>query len=286
MAPKVVGTGPIDPKISAQFSKAQASLIWPGLDYIVRAYMTRQGAGSSRTSYPFQLYPPKRGFDTGTFSTSMMNRVIRAYAELQPKTKAGGQFILDVYELRAAAFAARVTRRLHRLQIVKPRKKGRGTLPPSDRSKRILAKQAAATQRVVRYLERLMKRANRRFIRSATQNQFRALSKEWQSHLRWMQFNLAYFKPAASLMKSLRPFYQNQINCLVRMAEQAISDRRLQLPSAKSLRHTIRLFLNYSRRGRIGRYDLPYMLKNSDSPFARTRLFEFLEPRLYLKRAS
>lgn len=284
MAQQVSSAGSI--AIEIGLSKAQIAKIWPGLDFIARSYMTRQRTGRSPASYPFQIYPMPRGFDSGTFSTPMMDRLFRLREQLLPKAKTGGQFTLDAFQLRAAAFAARVTRRLKRMQIVKPRKKGASTLPTSDREKRILTKQAKETQRTIRHLERVMKSAVRRFMKEATPAEFRALSEEWQSHLRWMKFRLTFFKHIGKFSKSIRYLYQDQISCLIQMAERAILDRRFQLPSAKSLRHAIRVFLNYSRRARVGPYDHVYILRNSESPAARARLFEFLEPQLYLRRAS
>ncbi len=286
MAPNGAGTGPTDPKIPVRLSKAQIARIWPGLSCIVRAYTARSSGLDITTSYPFRMYPLPRGFDSGSFSQQLMDRILAFRAELQRKSKTGGRFRLDSFDLRAAAFSARITGKLGRMRVLKPRKKGAGTLPPSAHERQILAKQFKATQTIVRELERFTKRANRRFIKTASQNEFKALSREWQSHLRWMRFRLVYFKPIRKFLKSLRPRYQDQIDRLVWMAERAIKDRKFQPPSAKSLRHEIRLFVNYCRRGRIPRYHHRYMLENSESPGARARLFEFLEPRLYLRKAS
>jgi hypothetical protein len=284
MAPSVPGAN--STSIRVQLSKAQIALIQPGLDFVLRAYQTQQIAGQALTAYPFRMYPLPRGFDSGEFSQAMMDRISRLRMKLQRKAQLGGRSEVDAFELRAAAFAVRITLKLQRIRVRKTRKSMETTEQHFNYEKGELEKQAARKRRVTRYLEQLMKRANRRFMRAATPGAFQALSEEWRLHLRWMQFNLTYFKPIASHTTSLRLWYQNEINRLVRMAERAISDRRLQLPSEKSLRYAIRQFLSSSRRGRIGRYDHVYILKNSDSPFARTKLFEFLEPRLYLRRAS
>jgi hypothetical protein len=54
----------------------------------------------------------------------------------------------------------------------------------------------------IHVLERYVKRAKRRFMLSAAEDEFRKLPKEWQSHLRWIQFRLNYFKPWSSCLAS------------------------------------------------------------------------------------
>jgi len=55
MAPDVAGRDPTDPRIKVQFSIAQAAIVSPGLDFIVRAYQTRQIAGPLVTAYPLRI---------------------------------------------------------------------------------------------------------------------------------------------------------------------------------------------------------------------------------------
>ena len=285
MAPEAAGDNPSG--ITVEFSKGQIALIWPGLAYIVGAYQMRLQGGTTPTSYPFVMYPPPPGFDSGIFSQPMMDRIISLHRALQPKKNAGGRFQLDSFELRAAAFSARTALRLRRDRARKGRKARTRSQYGSSSEKRAIARQALLTGRLIPILERYMKRASRRFISTASGNEFRKLSKEWQSHLRWIQFRLSYFTPMSKFFGvSMRKRYQEHIELLVKMAKDAILIRRYRLPSAPSLRHAIRRFLADSRRGRIGTYNHVYMIDHTASAVAKAKLFEYIEPRLYLERAS
>jgi hypothetical protein len=256
------------------------SIIWPGLDHIVRAFLTREMAGESLTAYPFRIQPLPPGFDSGNFSPSMADRIRRLWAKLQPLLKTGGRVRMDSFELRAAVLSARITLTLERVLVRKARKRGTRTkvrLPPS---KKAMQKLEQRKRSVIETLERYMKRANRRFLAQASRNEFKALSKEWQSHLRWIRFHLAYFKPFRPSGPGLRKRQRETIDRLVKMATLAIEDQGFELPDPGELRHVIRLFVRYSRRGRRDLKHHRYMLANKDRFFARDELFRFLKPRL------
>ena len=51
------------------------SLIWPGLDFIVKAYATWRDKKRAPFQYPFQLYPPPPKFDRGVYASAAMNLV-------------------------------------------------------------------------------------------------------------------------------------------------------------------------------------------------------------------
>ena len=285
MAPEAAADNPN--AVTVELSKGQLALIWPGLAYIVSAYQMERQGGTTPTSYPFVMYPPRRGFDSGTFSQPMMDRIISLLRALQPKVNAGGRFQLDSFELRAAAFAARTTLRLRRVRAREGRKARTRSQYGSNSEKRAIARQALRTGRLIPTLERYMKRAKRRFMLTASEDEFRKLSKEWQSHLRWIQFRLTYFKPWSTFFGvPMRKRYQQHIELLVKMAKDAIEVRRLKQPPAKDLRRVIRRFSADSHRGRIGNYDHVYMVTHSDSAVAKAKLFEYIEPRLYLERVS
>lgn len=67
-----------------------------------------------------------------------------------------------------------------------------------------IEKLETSTKPVIRTLERLMKRANRQFLKVSPWT-FESCSKEWRWHLRWIRFHLAYFNPP-SIPGSLRRF--------------------------------------------------------------------------------
>jgi len=272
--------------IAVRFSKSQMAIIWPGLAFVLSAYRMRQQNGTVPTAYPFRVNPLPRDFDSGTFSSSMMEQFSLLSAKLKPRRGTGGSLSLTVFDLRAAAFSARTTVKLHRMIIREGKHSKDGAKRRSDDDRRKVQKEAKTRKNVVKALEHYMKRATRRFLAVRTPDEFRALSKEWQSHLRWIQFHLTYFKSTRIFLSPMRRTYQTSINQLVKMAEKAILVRKYQLPDPASLRHVIRLFVSYSRRARIGQYHHRYMLNNTGNRFAQARLFEFLEPRLYLRNTK
>lgn len=110
------------------------------------------------------------------------------------------------------------------------------------------------------------------------------MSKEWQSQLRWMRFHLAYFKPVP-VGCSRRLANQDVIDRLVTIAEEAIRYRGYEIPDPRELRHVMRLFARYSRRGRIGYFHLRYVLEHSGRGETRQVLFEFVKKRIHLQEA-
>jgi hypothetical protein len=141
-------------------------------------------------------------------------------------------------------------------------------------------------KRLIRSLERHMKRGHRRLLNEISPIQFRALSKEWQSHLRWMRFHLIYFKPFRPLGARQRKRQQEIIDRLVSMAKQAILAERFRPPNERVLRRVIRQFVRYSRRGRQGAKHHRYMLTYSESPFAQAALLQFIERRINLRKSA
>jgi len=272
--------------VSVPFSQSQIAIIWPGLDFVLSAYRMRQEKGAVATSYPFRIYQLPRDFDVGTFSPAMMAQFSRLSEKLMPRKAKGGKIFLTALELRAAAFSARTTVKLHRMIIRDRHRSKAATKRQADGENRKIHKESEARRDVVKLLELFMKRATRRFLAVRSPDEVKTLSREWQSHLRWIQFHLTFFKSTRSFLTPMRKTHQDYIDRLVKMAEEAIVIRKYQLPDPAMLRQVIRLFVAYSRRGRIAPYHHRYMLDNNDSRVAQARLFEFLEPRLYLRKAK
>jgi hypothetical protein len=268
--------------IKLRLTKAQISVIWPGLDHIIRADLTRKVSGQALTSYPFQIQPLPMGFDSGTFSPSMMKRIERLWIKLKPIASKGGRIRMDAFELRAAALSVRVTLKLQRLKAQKTLHGEADAKGQFSLDRTTIKELKVRTERVIRSLERNMKRANRQFLTQVSTDEFKALSKEWQLHLRWIRFSLAYFKPFCAFGPGRRRLQRVEIDQLVQMARQAIMDQGFEPPDPGEIRKAIRLFVRYSRRGRQGAKHFRYMLKNRDSSLALSELFEFLEPRLGL----
>jgi hypothetical protein len=242
--------------------------------------------GDSPASYPFQIQPLPRDFGTGIYSPSMMNSTIALCARLKPRQSSGGVFELDSFQLRAAAFSARVTLKLPR--FLATTKKARESSPEKRRAEGIdpesIARLRLRIKHIVKDLERQMKRARRQFLKHGTSGEFRALSKEWRSHLLWMQYRLAYFKPFRPVGPGTRRRQRIRIDLLVAMARKAIETKKLPIPNEKLLRNVIRRFIQDCHRGRIGKRDFLYMLDHQQSPIAQTELLKYVSPRLGLEK--
>src|SRR4051812_27655361 len=98
------------------------SVIWRGLDFVVKAEVTRRKHRAARFCYPYQLYPPPPGFDRGTNHAEMMEIVIGLWHKFRPKRTCGGRQHVNSIELRAATFAVRVTLALKRRERHRKRK--------------------------------------------------------------------------------------------------------------------------------------------------------------------
>lgn len=193
---------------------------------------------------------------------------------------------MDAFELRAAILSVRITLKLQRVKAHKRPRIISAAIPVSNLDGQPIPELERKVQKVVKSLERYTKRANRKFMALGSRGEFKARSKEWQSHLRWIRFHLAYFKPFRSIGSLIRTREWEDTDRLVAVAVRTIREKGFDVPDAKDLRHAIRLFMRYSRQGRLGRRNYLYVLQNSENRFARSSLFEFLEPRLKLKEAS
>lgn len=136
---------------------------------------------------------------------------------------------------------------------------------------------------VVGFLENELKRANRLFKSAVGSEQFKVQSNEWRSHLKWIEFQLTYFKPFPRPCRlKLRRAWLDK---LVQMAEKAIVDHGYELPESAELRTVVRQFLTYSLRGRLDEYNHTFMVRNEDSSVALLKLLDFVQERLVLKDA-
>jgi len=267
--------------IKLRLTMDQVSVIWPGLDYIVNQYLTWQGVGDSLTCYPLRIQPPPPGFDSGTFSARMMESIRNLWVKIKPIRTGGGELWLGEFELRAAAFAARTSMKVSRRATQQVRKSG-----INADSTFTLKNQQRRKDRVIKSLEVHMKRSKRRFRAAAGISELTLQSKEWQSHLRWIQLHLTYFKPYRPLNPSLEQVRRQWVDVLVQMAETSILNQNYELPDRAKLRAVIRQFLRYSRRGRSGSdSNHVYLLNNVQVRAAQWKLLEFVQERLLLKEA-
>ncbi len=272
--------------VRLRLTKQQVSVIWPGLNYIICQFLTRQETGQAVTSYPFRIQPLPPGSDSGTFSAPMMDRIQQLWSKIQPIKTTGGDLQLDEFELRAAIFAARTSVKLDRRDVEKTRKQGAKTKHRVAGAKRALNKQAREKTEAVEFLETALKRASRLLASEIGAEEFKTQSKEWQSHLRWIEYHLTYFKPFRVTGTSITKLHRGWVDILVVMAKKAIAELGYETPEPAELRAVMRQYLAYSLRGRMGEYNHIFMLRNRDRSVAQMKLFDFVQERIPLLEAS
>ena len=288
---------PLSESVPIRLTPTQVSVIWPGLDFIVKAESQRRTSGTATYCYPFRVYPPPGGFDRGVRYPEMMNVVIRLWRKLRSKKDHGGRVRLDSLELRCAIFAVRVTRGLGRILTRVLRKKiaqqkalMRKGLGPVDgrlrqelaamkmseerylelRRETTLAREKEAKEigerdrrhsgRTMRSLERYMKRSNRLLLTGLGKTEYDALVTMWQQHVRWMRLNRVYFKPLPPIVGSKRR-QKKLLDLLTDMAIQGLKNDGYLPPEPRELRRVMRLYVRSSNRGREGLNSVPELLR-------------------------
>jgi hypothetical protein len=136
------------------------------------------------------------------------------------------------------------------------------------------------TDKLIETLERLEKRATRRFSAARSKQELAMLSREWRAHIRWIRFNLAYFKPFRPVSPDYRRMQWRRIDKLVKMAKQEVERRGRESPNERELRRIARAFMRSCKQGYQGDLHFIYMLNNTEDPEAQRRLFAFFEPRI------
>ena len=272
--------------VRLRLTKDQVSVIWPGLNFIICQFLTRQETGQAVTSYPFRIQPLPSGADSGTFSAPMMERIQKLWSKIQPIKTNGGDLQLDEFELRAAIFAARTSVKLDRRDVEKTRRQGAKTKRRVAGAKRALNKQVREKTEAVEFIETALKRASRLLASEIGAEEFKTQSKEWQSHLLWIEYHLTYFKPFRTTDMSITKLHRGWVDILVGMAEKAIAELGYELPEPAELRAAMRQYLTYSLRGRMGEYHHIFMLRNRDRSVAQMKLFDFVQERIPLREAS
>ena len=192
---------------------------------------------------------------------------------------------MDTVDIRAAILSCRVNlqhrrRRAYDARLWDAKTKRRFKLDSAT-----ITKLATISKRVIKTLERRMKRANRQFRKAKPWGQLEACSKEWRSHLRWIRFHLAYFNPLPSTLKGSKRLYQARINQLMALAESGIRYFKYEPPEPRELRRIIRLFVRSARRGRISEFIWRELWQRTPSWDAQRSLVEFVDKRTDLQKA-
>lgn len=212
-----------------------------------------------------------------------MSRTVALCALLKPKRFSGGILELDSFQLRAAAFSARVTLKLQR--FIRDNKGVRRYSLEAQRDqgydRASIKRLKLKVGRLIKLLEREMKRAARRSAAAGAGNAFEVLSEEWRAHLRWMQVHLAYFTPYRP-GSGIGRLQRKRIDRLVAMVN-AIAIAGSVAPNEKLLRKTIRGFVHECHLGRVGYHDFLYMLRNELSPTIQAELFEYVASKMQLE---
>jgi len=77
-----------------------------------------------------------------------------------------------------------------------------------------------------------------------------------------------------------------RLSLAIPRAEEAIGREGFAIPNPQDLRNVVRLFVRYCRRRRISKFNFRYMLENSQQREAQEFLFEFVQKRINLQRAT
>jgi hypothetical protein len=241
------------------------SVIWPGLEILIKSYVCHRDKKPVEYRYPFRLHPPDPAFNRGTYNGDLMERVLALYSHLHPKTEVGGRVRLDAVQVRAAIFAVRVT-------LAFARKKKHDWRRYTPRTKIVLGvdqKSLQTTQRrggrAIASLERYMKRANRQLRSSTDDDAYRLLAAAWQQHLRWVRLHLVYFKPLPPIFRGKKGRYQDVIDELVEIALRGLRNKSVEPPELRELRRLMRMFAHSARRGREGYHSISYLVQHRHS---------------------
>ncbi len=235
--------------VKMRLSKTQMSVIWPGVNFIVLALLTREKFGTCEFAYPFRVCPLLRGFDDGTYRSAMMDRIRALWIRMKPIATTGGRIEMNAIDIRAAIYAARINLQLLRRNVHDARRKDAKTKRTLGLDRAAIKKRKQQTGPVIKSLERNLKRATRSSLKITPRSEFAEISKEWRSHLRWMKFHLAYFKQVIGV-KGRGVVHRMVIDQLTAIAEKAVRYEGFEIPDSRELRQVIRLYVRPPRQNR------------------------------------
>lgn len=273
--------------VRLRLSATQMSVIWPGLDRIVRQYSGWSARKESLYTYPFRMYPPLPGFDRGTYNADLMDGIVNLSRRLRSKARAGCRTHMTSIDLRAAIFAVRVNTSWWQYQKVIGQKLEARTKEVMQIDPDTLKKLMTKSARTILSLERHTKRADYRLGALVSSEDYIEYMDSWKAHLRWIRLHLVYFKPLRPhFLKGRKGSFQIILNELIEVAKEMISAEGLLPPKDGELRRIMRLYSCSSRRFREGHYTVPYVINHRSSEYTRWHLVEFIQKRITLRSAA
>jgi hypothetical protein len=272
--------------VSLRLSPSQAGVISEGLDFLASTWGLKQRGRNPGTTYPFLNKPLAPGKTAGTFSQSIMDRVVALRDRMKPKVGAGGRMQMGWLELRIATYACRVALdqarhplSIHQTKVLRSRS-GRPKSHPE------VAALARKTRETIKCLERHQKKATRLYKTTVSDTDFSASIGEWKQHLRWMRMHLAFFREGEVLRAgpSLEKNYRKTARKILEITLEALDMEGYQLPPTKEVREAVRTYLRYCRRGRIAHLHFTPILRSGGTYNERVALGEYIATRLRLRR--
>ena len=199
--------------------------------------------------------------DKGTYDQRFMDGILALRSRLA-SAKGGVRLrIASAYEVAALIVAARVALKRHQ--------HGHHRLDIDRIDWR--------TERLLRRLETVRKRAKRAEIKRSGQDNYRQTASEWRSFVRWLR--LHFLDCRCSRKRRLTPARHRRatIDRLAAWTRAELIDRQEPLPPERELRRLVRLFLRYVRRGRRG-WGVRHLMNNQ--VFAASQIATFVQIRM------
>jgi hypothetical protein len=247
--------------VGVRFNPRQRRMIVNGLHQMVVAYLTFKDTGSAY-GFPFRVvHPmalPRQPWEgPGTFNGEFMQMILELWSQLKGACHKRTRAKLHFIQLSACILGLRIQMDFERVMV---RKKH------SIDDKR-------ATRRVIRALERQLKRARRSYAAEAGEAEYQQMRTRWFSHLRWVRMNLVHFRRFRPKTQ-IRRVHKMIVDHCCDLVSRTLRIRDLEPPA--DVRKLVRLALRYVRRGR---YEFTERYLMSSPGFAAEFLIDFIEER-------
>ena len=232
-----------------RLSQSDLNKIRPGLECLVNRLASAH-AGHYPNRNPWDRVDPQTSdiYRDRAFSGPHAAMILRLRNLLHDFTS-GARIRLDVFELAAISFAARISHMDSELN-------------------------AGSTlyERLTKKIETYRKRAKRAVIGRAGHAHYEERAAEWQKFVRWMRYNLLSRNTRRPGFGALRLIWKEQYERLFLIAGTAIAERQHVVKSQEGLQRVVRLALPELRRRR---HPLTIRELCANEEEGKTFLFEF-----------